>query len=81
MEDSIKSCVSLLDDPDIEIAVRVGDVYALLVNHFTACQDYQQVCSEDSYILKVSLCFCFKIETASSVNSFSTGCKLKLKFK
>ena len=44
MEDSIKSCISLLDDPDIEIAIRVGDVYALLVNHFTACQDYQQVC-------------------------------------
>ena len=44
IEEAIKSCASLLDEPDLEIAVRVGDVYAFLINHFTSSQDYQQVC-------------------------------------
>jgi len=43
IDESIKSCGALLEDPDIEIAVRVGDIYAFLTNHFTAAQNYNQV--------------------------------------
>ncbi|XP_066914160.1 intraflagellar transport protein 140 homolog isoform X1 [Clytia hemisphaerica] len=42
IDESIKACIALLDDPDVEIAIRVGDVYSFVVSHFTAAQDYQQ---------------------------------------
>lgn len=43
VEESIKTCAMLLDDPDIENAVRVGDIYSFLVQHSVSLKDYSQV--------------------------------------
>ncbi|KAI9222008.1 hypothetical protein BC828DRAFT_404419 [Blastocladiella britannica] len=36
VEQTLQICAALLNDPDVEIAVRVGDVYALLVETYLA---------------------------------------------
>ncbi|KAI9188688.1 hypothetical protein H9P43_000109 [Blastocladiella emersonii ATCC 22665] len=36
VEDTLQLCAALLNDPDIEIGVRVGDIYALLVETYLA---------------------------------------------
>ena len=39
----MKQCESLLKEPKLDIAVRVGDVYALMVAHFAGRGHYEQV--------------------------------------
>lgn len=43
VDESMKACAVLLDDPDIDIAVRVGDIYSFLVQHYASSKDYKQV--------------------------------------
>merc|ERR1712216_371051 len=38
-EQMIKLCNSLLDTPDVESGIRVGDVYALMVEYYHATSD------------------------------------------
>ena len=33
----------LLEDPDVEDGIRVGDVYGFMVEHYAKAQDYNQV--------------------------------------
>ena len=42
-EESVRQCSALLDERSLDAAVRVGDVYALLIEHFTHVGNYQQV--------------------------------------
>ena len=37
-DDAAKQCLSLLEEPDLDSSVRVGDVYAFLIEHY-ACQE------------------------------------------
>ena len=39
----MRQCQALLTESSLETAVRVGDVYGLLVEHFAQRKDYNQV--------------------------------------
>ena len=41
-ETTVKMCFELLDDPNVENALRVGDVYALMVEWFYSQQQMEQ---------------------------------------
>ena len=47
-------CETLLQEPDLDPAVRVGDVYGFLVEHLCQQGNYQQVCGHASE--QVSMC-------------------------
>ena len=36
-------CQGLLDEPNIDTAVRLGDVYGLMIEHYGQTGDYKQV--------------------------------------
>ena len=36
--------MALLDDPKLDVAVRLGDVFGLLIEHNAHIGNYQQVC-------------------------------------
>ena len=39
-------CQGLLDEPNIDTAVRLGDVYGLMIEHYGQTGDYKQVKSK-----------------------------------
>ncbi|XP_063790737.1 intraflagellar transport protein 140 homolog isoform X2 [Pseudophryne corroboree] len=41
-QEAIRQCEQLLEEPDLESAVRIGDVYAFLVDHYTQQEDFQK---------------------------------------
>jgi intraflagellar transport protein 140 len=41
-QEAIKQCQLLLDEPDLETAVRVGDVYGFMVGHYAKEENYRQ---------------------------------------
>ena len=45
-EDAVKQCQVLLDEVDLENAVRVGDVYAFLIEHYASKQRWKAVSFE-----------------------------------
>ena len=42
-EESIKQCQVLLQEPEIETGVRVGDVYGFIVEHFASREKWKAV--------------------------------------
>ena len=42
-DECIKQCQSLLDEPSLDTAVRMGDVYGLMIEHFGQAGSYEQV--------------------------------------
>lgn len=42
--EAVRVCESLLDEKDLDPAVRVGDVYGFLVEHYCNHGNFQQVC-------------------------------------
>ena len=42
-EEAIKQCHILLEEPDLETAVRVGDVYGVIIEHYAREQNYSKV--------------------------------------
>ena len=42
-EEAIKQCHVLLAEPDVDSAVRVGDVYGVLIEHHAQAQAYEKV--------------------------------------
>ena len=42
-EECIQQCQSLLDDPNLDTAVRVGDVYVLMIEHYGQGGNYKQL--------------------------------------
>ena len=42
-DEAIKQCHILLEEPDLETAVRVGDVYGIIVEHYARQQNYSKV--------------------------------------
>lgn len=47
--DTIKQCHVLLAEPDLDSAVRVGDVYGMLIEHHAQNQTYDKVTISDSF--------------------------------
>ena len=43
-QESVRQCTALLDKPNLNTAVRTGDVYGLLVEHYSHAGNHQQVC-------------------------------------
>lgn len=41
--ESVRMCESLLEETDLDPAVRVGDVYGFLVEHYCHNGNFQQV--------------------------------------
>lgn len=39
----MKQCQILLEEPDIETAVRIGDVYGIMIEHLAREQNYSKV--------------------------------------
>ena len=39
----VRECQALLDEPNIDTAVRTGDIYGLLIEHFAHVKNYKQV--------------------------------------
>ena len=42
-EEAIKQCHVLLEEPDLETAVRVGDVYGVIIEHYARELNYTKV--------------------------------------
>ena len=42
-EEAMKQCQILLEEPDIETAVRIGDVYGIMIEHLAREQNYSKV--------------------------------------
>lgn len=42
-EVSVQLCQELIDNPRLDTAVRVGDVYALLIEHHTQAGSFKEV--------------------------------------
>ena len=42
-DESIRSCQVLLEESELETAVRVGDVYGFMIEHFARHQNYSKV--------------------------------------
>eukprot|EP00079_Xenopus_tropicalis_P029812 XP_012825483.1 PREDICTED: intraflagellar transport protein 140 homolog isoform X1 [Xenopus tropicalis] len=41
-QEAVKQCELLLEEPDLDSAIRIGDVYGLLVEHYTQQGDFQK---------------------------------------
>lgn len=53
---SIEMCESLLEEPNLDVAVRVGDVYAFIIHHQASCGNFDKVSSLiGTFILGVEL--------------------------
>ena len=39
----MKQCQILLEEPDIETAVRIGDIYGIMIEHLARQQNYSKV--------------------------------------
>ena len=44
-EQCVQLCQSLLDEPSLDTAVRAGDIYGLMIEHYGRTGRYKQVCS------------------------------------
>ena len=42
-EESMQLCQALLDEPNVDTALRLGDVYGLMIEHYGQTSDYKQV--------------------------------------
>ena len=42
-DETVKQCHILLEEPDLETAVRVGDVYGVIIEHHARQQNYAKV--------------------------------------
>lgn len=45
-DEAIKQCHILLEESDLETAVRVGDVYGIIIEHYARQQNYTKVSTE-----------------------------------
>ncbi|KAG8433203.1 hypothetical protein GDO86_017477 [Hymenochirus boettgeri] len=41
-QEAVKQCELLLEEPDLDSAIRIGDVYGLLVEHYAQQNNFQQ---------------------------------------
>jgi len=41
--DSIQKCALLLDEPSLDTAIRIGDVYGMMIEHYAQTGNHQKV--------------------------------------
>lgn len=46
--EAVRVCESLLEEKDLDPAVRVGDAYGFLVEHYCQHGNFKQVCSQET---------------------------------
>ena len=51
----MKQCQILLEEPDLETAVRVGDVYGVMIEHLAREENYSKVCANNFLVIPSSL--------------------------
>lgn len=42
-KESVKQCELLLEEPDLDSTIRIGDVYGFLVEHYRQMEEFQMV--------------------------------------
>ena len=42
-DESMRLCHSLLDEPQLDNSVRIGDVYSVMIQHYAQSDDFNQV--------------------------------------
>lgn len=42
-EESIRLCQTLLEEPHLDVAIRMGDIYSLLIMHCSHHKDFKKV--------------------------------------
>lgn len=42
-KESVKQCELLLEEPDLDSTIRIGDVYGFLVEHYLQMEEFQMV--------------------------------------
>ena len=47
-EGCVRECQALLNEPKLDTAVRTGDVYGLLIEHFAHTKNYKEVANNVS---------------------------------
>lgn len=52
-DDSIEKCTLLLDEPSLDTAIRVGDVYGMMIEHYAHTGNHQKV----SYVPVPCVCY------------------------
>ena len=57
-DEAMKQCQILLEEPDIETAVRMGDIYGIMVEHLARQQNYSKV-SLDFELCNIQISACF----------------------
>ncbi|KAM4697334.1 intraflagellar transport protein 140 homolog [Rhinophrynus dorsalis] len=71
-QEAVKQCELLLEEPDLDTAVRIGDVYGLLVEHHTQQRDFQKAyhCLEEmrSKMPSVNLTYYVSQSTVEAVH-------------
>jgi hypothetical protein len=64
-EEAMKQCRALLNEPNVDKAVRYGDIYGLMVEHYARVQQWKAVSLQ---VLQFSNCKCSS--TVVSVQSY-----------
>ena len=44
VDEAMKQCLLLLEEPDLDTGVRSGDIYGFMVEHYASAGDFQKVC-------------------------------------
>ena len=71
-EESIKKCMALLDEPSLDTAVRTGDVFGLLIEHYSHIGNYQQVLYIVMYEVLYKYNMCLVQDVYTSVQQVHT---------
>lgn len=51
-DESIEKCALLLDEPSLDTAIRVGDVYGMMIEHYAHTGNHQKVSCVCWYIVQ-----------------------------
>ena len=54
-EEAAKQCQVLLEEPDLDSAVRIGDVYGFLIEHYARKERWKAVSVPSQLSLKISM--------------------------
>ena len=57
-ETCVQECQALLNEPKLDTAIRTGDVYGLLIEHFAQAKHYREVVILIHHTALTEMCFC-----------------------
>jgi intraflagellar transport protein 140 len=56
VEEAMKQCLLLLEEPDLDTGVRSGDIYGFMIEHYASAADFQKVRVWCGFSERVELC-------------------------